>query len=148
MRFGRQSSRSPATIPFEAALLAWVPIALGIVMGTVTRLVVFVSGGSKTALAIGSILCAGLGATVAVLWLAHSGEEPGWLGAIKLSATWVLLSAAFRALWIGIVIGGGWTGVTTDYHMWDGQPWTIIVALIAVAPLLMEWTRRKAESPR
>jgi hypothetical protein len=140
-------SRAPNTIPFATAFLAWLPIALGIVLGTLTRLVVFVFGGSRAALTAGSILGTGVGATVAILWLDRSGEEPGWLGAIRLSAVWVLLSVAFRALWIGIVIGGGWTGVTMDYHVWDGQPWTITLALIAAAPLVLSCRHRKAELP-
>jgi len=148
VRVRRQTAPAQPNILFATACLAWLPIGLGIIIGTVTRLVVFVFGGGRNATALGSILCAGIGATVAVLWLAHSGEEPGWLGAIKLSATWILLSATFRALWLGIVIGSGWKGVTMDYSVWDGQPWMIALTLIAVAPLLMEWTRRKAESPR
>jgi hypothetical protein len=114
------------------------------VIGTMTRLVALVVGGGKDAAAVGSILCTGLGAVAAILWLNSSWEEFDWLDILRLSATWGLLTVLFRALWIGIVIGGGWTAVTLDYEVQNGQPGVILLALSAAGPLVLRWWNRKA----
>lgn len=145
MRFGRQAHREAITVSFETAFISWLPIALGIILGTVMRLAVFLFGGRQTPAAVGSILGAGLGAMLAILWLYCEEENSHWWVLLKVSVAWVVLSAAFRAMWIGLIIGSGWTGVTGDYDVRDGQPWAIVLGLIAAAPLALKLSRRRSK---
>ena len=145
MHFGRQEQRAPLSVPLQSAIITWLPIALGTVLGTIMRLVVFVFGGGKAAAAMGSILCASLGATGAVLWLGSSRERSSWLESLGVSVTWVLLTILFRAIWVGVALGGGWEGVTLDYQLRDGQPVVIMLAIVAAAPLIMEWRSRRPD---
>lgn len=145
MRFGRPPERESDSIPFETAFLSWLPIALGIILGTMTRFVAFLLGGGTHASAAGSVLFAAIGAVVAVIALERSSEVPDWRGVIRLGTTWLLLSMAFRAVWLGVVIGGGWEGVRMDYEAWKGQPGVFVLALTVAAPLVLLWRHHKAE---
>lgn len=139
----RRVPRTPASLPIGAACITWVPIAIGIIAGTLARATVFVFGGRLHGAAAASIVCAGLGATLASLWFLTSTEEddPRWT--ITVSGIWVLLSLAFRALWLGGVLGGGWSAITEDYRVWEGQPGLIVLGLVAAAPLLLKGLARR-----
>lgn len=147
MRFGRPAHRAPITISFQTALIAWLPIAFGIMLGRAMRLAVVVFGGSQSTATGGSTICVGLGAMLAVLLLHGAREGFNWLGVLKISAVWVAVSIVFRAAWIGIAMGGGWTGVRKDYAVRDGQFWPIVLAFIGAAPLILEWWKPKPSNP-
>lgn len=145
MQVGRQPQDATISISFGTAFITWLPVALGIMLGTILRLAVFLLNGSQALAAAGSIAGAALGAVLAVSWLQRSEESSSWWGVLKLIAAWVVLSAAFRAAWLGFVIGSGWSGVTGDYALEDGQPWPIVLGLIAVAPLALRWSGRRGD---
>lgn len=143
MPLNRPLPHAPPAVPLQTIILTWLPIALGIIVGTLTRLVVFVFGGGRLPAAVGSVVCAALGAAAAALWLGASGDWPGRRHLWKVGVTWVLLTVLFRAAWVGLAIGGGWDAVVGDYRATEGQPLPFMLAVIAAAPLLAAWRTRR-----
>ncbi|MBK6423826.1 MAG: hypothetical protein IPF77_16760 [Gemmatimonadetes bacterium] len=142
MSLGKPRPHPPPTVPLQTIVI-WLPIALGIIVGTMVRPVTFVGGGGRVAAALMSVVCAGLGAAAAAAWLGASGAWPGWRRLWKVSVTWLLLTVFFRAAWVGLAIGGGWGAVAMDYRAMEGQPLPFMLALIAAAPLLLARHRRR-----
>jgi hypothetical protein len=52
------------------------------------------------------------------------------------AVVWVVASAAFRAAWLGPVLGGGWELIVADYTLRDWEPWPVLLAWILVVPFV------------
>ncbi len=142
-----QTPAPPAPLTWGSVCVAWLPIALGLIMGTMLRMLVFVFGGGRLVAAGGSILCAALGTVGAMLLIRAGRTEGGVAVALKVSLFWVLLTVGFRATWFGLAIEAGWAGVLLDYKLWKGQPGLVIVLLVAAAPFLLRPRHAKPPSP-
>lgn len=129
-------------LPFSAVCITWAPVALGTILGTFTRATVYVFGGELHQAITATLLWAAVGAALSTLWVWISAEY-NWRRAAQVSATWVLLTVGFRALWLGVVLGGRWSGILADYRIWEGQPGLIVLGLVAVAPVLPGIRRRR-----
>lgn len=148
MQFHGTADQGSTPLKFSTALISWLPIAISLVLGTLLRAAVLVLGGTEHGAAVASILCAGAGAALAALWFTSSTEAGDWWTTWKLSALWVVLTIAFRALWLGVVVGAGWNGVALDYQVWDGKPGAVVVAVVAAAPFVLKGRRRVVGSDR
>jgi len=138
MRF-RGTAPPADSIPFGTALLTWLPIAGGIIAGTLVRSVALVFHSGPLIALLASLVCTGVGVALAVVWLTASSPTEDWQGVLRVSLCWALLTIVFRAVWLGTLVGGGWVGVRLDYRIGQGQPGIPIVLLIAAAPLLLHW---------
>lgn len=130
-------------VPLPTALITWVPIAVGTILGAILRLVLLLFGGGRLLAALGSVLCSCLGVAAAILWLRGSGESAGWAGTLRLGATWVLLTMLFRAAGVGLLLGAGWAGVMRDYSLGAGQPLLFVLAIVGLAPLTLGRCRHR-----
>lgn len=120
--------------PLTAACVTWLPIGIGIVLGTLARGATYVFGGgdfSALAISVGFVLGGGI---IALLWSADALPTQNWVDLIKISFCWLSMSAAFRALWLGALLGGGRTGVIDDLKIWETRPGLLILVLTALAP--------------
>ncbi len=134
--------------PLTAALVTWLPIGIGIVLGTLARGATFVLGGgdfSALAVSVAFVLAGGL---LALLWSADAMPTSSWVGLIKLSLCWLAVSAAFRALWLGTLLGGGWKGVIDDLKVWETRPGLVILVLVALVPWFLPALARSPSGSR
>jgi hypothetical protein len=63
---------------------------------------------------------------------------------VRLGLVWLGLTVLLRALWLGLAIGGGWEGIALDYQPGQSQPGVLVLALVRVAPFVLDWWRRPA----
>jgi hypothetical protein len=63
---------------------------------------------------------------------------------VRLGLVWLGLTVLLRALWLGLAIGGGWEGIALDYPPGQSQPGVLVLALVGVAPFVLDWWRRPA----
>jgi hypothetical protein len=118
------------------ALLAWVPIAVAILLASGVRLA-FLLGTWDRRLAMVVCLLPSGAIVCWASWLLFRRIGTEFIGVRgRVALLWVGVSAAFRALWIGLALGGGWELVQADYRSSDWQPWPVLLGWIAVCPFL------------
>lgn len=142
MRVRRHVAGGPATIPLGTTIITWLPISFGIVLASLTRAATGLLGGGRWAIVAATTVICGLSVTAAASWLHATEQISNRWTALRLSLVWIALSIVFRALWLGEIIGAGWDGVLKDYRIWAGEPWTIVLCLVALGPLILTWRRR------
>jgi hypothetical protein len=124
--------------------VTWLPIGAAVLAGTVIRSAVLLLGGEPLTATVACVACAFGGALVALLWVRNAALPGGRSNRVRLSLVWLGLTVLLRALWLGLAIGGGWEGIALDYQPGQSQPGVLVLALVGVAPFVLDWWRRPA----
>jgi hypothetical protein len=125
-------------------LLAWLPVGGAIILATVVRLIVWLGLWNRSVAGMLSVVPSAVVVfLVSRAVLAGSeGELDGLRG--RMALVWGVASAVFRAVWVGVVLGGGQRAVVGDYTLAEGPAWLVLLGVIVLSPLIAGPRSRRA----
>jgi hypothetical protein len=73
------------------------------------------------------------------IWLVMRALRPAsGRQAIVIGLTWLVLTIAFELLFGHYVVGHSWQSLFDDYDLLSGRLWVLVLAWLAIAPLLFQ----------
>jgi hypothetical protein len=133
------------------AILAWLLMIPVAILNGGLRQSVFVPAVGELRAHQLSVLT-GSTAFFAVIYAMIHREAPGksdrWL--LRLGGVWVTATVVFEFGFGHWVMGNSWNRLLADYNIFAGRLWTVVLAVIGVAPLAAKRlaTRRQHAEPR